>query len=73
MYFTKTKSASHMTNASRICKTGHTGFEPVHDGTRNHCLTAWLMPKNNYSIIQHTPNKFKSINIKSMIKVQLAS
>ena len=24
--------------------TGHTGFEPVHDGTKNRCLTAWLYP-----------------------------
>ena len=23
---------------------GVTGFEPVHDGTKNRCLTAWLYP-----------------------------
>ena len=39
--------------------TGHTGFEPVHDGTRNRCLTAWLMPKINFYIIQHTLYRFQ--------------
>ena len=25
-------------------KTGDTGFEPVHDGVKVRCLTAWLIP-----------------------------
>ena len=29
---------------------GEEGIEPSHGGTRTHCLTAWLLPKNQLTV-----------------------
>ena len=38
------KDKGFMTLVSKRFIIGVTGFEPVHDGTKNRCLTAWLYP-----------------------------
>ena len=38
------KDKGFMTLVSKRYIIGVTGFEPVHDGTKNRCLTAWLYP-----------------------------
>ena len=43
-------------------RAGETGLEPVRVGTKNRCLTAWLLPNENYNSIQTEFNPSKNIS-----------
>lgn len=45
---------------------GVIGFEPMHDGFRVHCLTAWLHPKIT------VPNHYNTRLLKSQKKIAFA-